>query len=219
MVQVVLADGTELDVDAFPLPDGVDDGVLNRGQLAEALRVSEPSITSWIRDGMPVLSQGGNGQAYEFQLSHCFAWRMWRLDQQRQTKQRGDAIAQQMALAFLNLDEAGADEQSTMTAKDVADWADADYRRNKAAELRGDLVRADRVRDVFEQMLVDVRTSLSTIPDFAEQEFGLTADQAASLQDRCDAILIEMGLIIRRNNLGDGTVHQMTGKGGKAETS
>ena len=69
MVQVVLADGTELDVDAFPLPDGVDDGVLNRGQLAEALRVSEPSITSWIRDGMPVLSQGGNGQAITFWLN------------------------------------------------------------------------------------------------------------------------------------------------------
>lgn len=203
---VTLADGSALDVARWPLPEGAQDGVLNRTQLAQAFSVSENTITKWMQLGMPVLSTGQNGVAYEFKLSHCWAWRQERDDTARAIRAKGDQLAAQAALAFRNVDEEEAAQEGHMTAKEVHEWAVAQYHRDRVAEMRGDLVRASRVLTLFEETLNAVRTAVYTLPDYAEREFGLTAKQVATLQGRCDQVLIEMRNAIEREALGSGTV-------------
>lgn len=189
---ITLENGGVLNVSDWPLPDGVDDGVLNRAQLARAFNVQGNTITDWIGKGMPVLSQGQNGVSYEFQLSHCYAWRQSREDRARLDRERGERLASQAAMAFRNLDEDQAEEESSLTAEDLRKWSEAEYHRNRVAEQRGDLIRADRVRASLEDIFVTFGTAMETLPDFAEMEFGLSPDQVDKMKSRCDQTLEEV---------------------------
>jgi phage terminase Nu1 subunit (DNA packaging protein) len=174
----------------FPLPDGLSDAVVNRAQLATALGVSENTITKYVTQGIPVITAGANGQSYEFQLSECYAWRMWRDDEVRAIKAAGDAAARQMAMLFRNSDDDD-DDQPFMSARQIQEEADADYRRQRAAELRGELVRASKMRVLLEDILMEFRTSITTLVDYCEIEFGLKPDQTDKLQRRCDQALVQ----------------------------
>lgn len=189
---VTLADGEVLDVSAWPLPDGTEDGVLNRTQLARAFNVTENTITKWMGQGMPVLTEGQNGVAYEFRLSHCYAWRQQRDDKARAAKARGDQIAAQAALAFRNLDDDQEEAEAGLTADEIRKWSLAEYDRNRLAEQRGDLIRADRTRAVMEEVLVMVATSLETLPDYLEMKFGLSTEQVAQVVERTDELRDEI---------------------------
>jgi phage terminase Nu1 subunit (DNA packaging protein) len=192
--RLTLGDGSVLDVAAYPLPSGVvDDGtLLNRVQLARAFGVSENTITKWVSLGMPVMAEGQNGVSYEFRLSHCWAWRADREERSRSTKLRGDQLAAQAALAFRNLDDDQAEAEAELTADDLRKWSEAEYHRNRVAEQRGDLVRADRVRAALEDIFVAVGAEMDTLPDFAEMQFGLSAAQVGQMQERCDQLRMEM---------------------------
>ncbi len=185
---ITLGDGEVLDVSAWPLPEGVEDGVLNRSQLARAFSVTDNTITKWVSQGMPLLSEGQNGVAYEFQLSQCWAWKNARDEKARAAKLRGDQIAAQAMLGFRNLDADQEEEEGHLTADDIRKMSEAEYHRNRVAEQRGDLVRADRVRALFEESLVRIGTSLDTLPDFLEMKFGLTAEQVADVEQRTDQL-------------------------------
>lgn len=189
---LTLSDGSVLDVSAYPLPDDVSEDVMNRGQIAHALNVSEPTITSWINDGMPVRSKGGNGQAYEFQPSHCYAWRMHRLHGEQQARAAADGSAAKMRLLFQNLDDDQAVDEASWTPRQIKEAAEADYHRSRAGELRGELVRRDRVVRLIEGMLTTTRQTVMTLPDYAEQEFGLSARQSEQMQIRCEDLLVEL---------------------------
>lgn len=195
---ITLTDGSVLDVARWPLPAGVEDGVVNRSQLAKAFSVSENTVTKWIGQGMPVLTEGQNGVSYELMLSHCWAWRMWRDDKAKAAKDKGDQIAAQAALAFLNLGDDAPEDGQPMTAAETRAWAEAEFHRNKVAEQRGDLVRVGRVRQTMEDILVGFGTALDTLPDWAEMEFGLPPDQVQALQDRADGIRSEARQVIER---------------------
>lgn len=175
-----------------PLPEDVADVVLNRGQCATALGVSENIISKYLDQGMPVLSKGSNGQAYEFQLSECFAWKMQRDAEQRAKRDAGDRVAAQMSLLFRGADEDEMDGGPVLTAEQIIKESQADYARNKAAEARRELVRASRVREAFEDMLIVVRTQIVSLVDFAEMEFGLSPEQVRKMQTRCDGSLVQM---------------------------
>lgn len=185
---VTLASGEVLDVSAWPLPQGVEDGILNRAQLARAFSVSENTITKWMAQGMPVLSEGQNGVAYEFRLSHCYAWRQDRDQKARAEKARGDQVAAQAALAFRNLDADHEEAEGGLTADEVKKWSEAEYARNRLAEQRGDLVRADRVRVLMEEVMVMVGGSLDTLPDFIELHFSPTVEQVQMVEKRSDEL-------------------------------
>jgi len=176
----------------YPLPDGVADVVLNRGQCATALGVSENIITKYLDQGMPVLSKGSNGQAYEFQLSECFAWKMHRDEQHKEKRAAGDRVAAQMSLLFRGEDDEDLNDGPVLTAEQIIKESQADYSRNKAAEARRELVRAARVRESFEDMLIVVRTQIVSLVDFAEMEFDLTPEQVRKMQVRCDGTLVQM---------------------------
>lgn len=194
--RLTLADGTVLDLGRFPLPHGVEDGILNRAQLAVAFGVSENTVGKWITAGMPMLSQGQNGVSYEFRLSHCWAWKQSRDAAVQAQKTDRDRIAQQAALVFRNLTDDDADEEHTLTATDIRAWAEAEYKRNQVAEQRGDLVRAERVRALIEDVVQAFASQMDTLPDWAELEFGLAAKDVQKVQDRCDELRGEVRRIL-----------------------
>lgn len=171
----------------FPLPEGQTDMTVNRRQCATALDVSEPMITRYLEQGLPVVNRGSNGQAYEFQLSEVYAWKMARDAEARALDAAAEQAANQMRLLFRNDEEEATGP--VLTAQQIAQEADADYKRNRAAELRGDLTRVNRVREVFEDVLIEFRTQVTTLVDFAEIEFSLEPDQVDRMQRRCDAAL------------------------------
>ena len=173
----------------FPLPDDVDDVSVNRAQLAAAMAVSENTLTKWLAQGMPVETEGGNGKEYVFQLADCYAWRMDRDDRLRLDRARADQAAHQLALAFLNQAEDG-DESPHLTAREIGEQADAEIKRLKAAQLRGELVSAPRMASLLEDLLAAFRNAVTTIPDFAEMEFGLGPREVDKLQSRCDGLLL-----------------------------
>lgn len=210
---VTLADGSVLDVSRHPLPDGVeDDGTpLNRAQLARAFGVSENTVTKWLGQGMPALSTGANGVAYEFSLSHCWAWRQDRDDRSRAAKARGDELAAQAALAFRNLDDDQAEAEAGMTPGELRQWSEAEYHRNRVAEQRGDLVRVDRMRALIEDVFVTFGAEMDTLPDFAEMEFGLSVEQVTKLQARCDQMRLEVRRLITAG-LGQSSVVPLSGR-------
>lgn len=208
-----LADGSVVDLSRFPLPEGVEDGVLNRAQLALAFNMSENTISKWVLQGMPVQAAGQNGVAYEFCLSHCWAWKQSRDEEAMAAKRRGDQLATQAALAFRNLDADEDEANSHMTAAEVRAWAEAEYHRNRAAEQRGELMRTSRVQQAVEDLIVAFGTAMDTLPDWAELEFGLTPDQVQQLQDKADAIRQEARQICERMIGGGGVIALGTQQG------
>ncbi|WP_313350728.1 terminase small subunit [Paracoccus sp. (in: a-proteobacteria)] len=216
---LTLADGSVLDVARYPLPDGVvDDGTpLNRAQLAAAFSVSVNAVTDWVNKGMPVMVTGQNGVAYEFRLAHCWAWRQDRDDRTRAAKLRGDQLAAQAALAFRNLDDDQAEEEADLTADDLRKWSEAEYHRNRVAEQRGDLLRADRTRVLIEDLLVSFGTAMDNLPDFAEMNFGLTPAQVAQMQDYCDEVRGEARRLIEERIGRGGAVVALPGSQSEME--
>lgn len=175
----------------YPLPEGVEDVVVNRTELARGLDVSENTLTKWLARGMPCLQEGGNGRDYQFQLSDCYAWRMAVLEEDRAAKARAEAAAAQLALHFANDDETPEGE-ARLSPREIKEQAEAHIIRMKAAEMRGELVRVEAVRRTFEQMLDRVRRNMITLPDFCEREFGLTPDQVQALERRAYTVMTDM---------------------------
>ncbi|WP_237400491.1 terminase small subunit [Rhodovulum visakhapatnamense] len=174
----------------YPLPEGVEDAPMNRAQIARALNVSDNTITKWIAQGLPVLEEGGNGREYAFSPADCYAWRMHRDAETRAAKSAADTAAAQLAMAFRNLDEDDANAAAGLTARQIAEEAEADYKYQRAAEQRGELTRTARVRDLFEDMLVEFRRTVTTLVDYCEMEFSLDPEETAKLESRCDGALM-----------------------------
>lgn len=175
----------------FPLPEGVADLVVNRTELAELLDTSENMITDWLGRGMPCLEQGSNGRPYKFQFSDCYAWRESWLEADRQRKETISANVAQMRMGFAN-DDSLDERDARLTPKEIKEQSEAHLLRMRAAEMRGELVRVDRVAATAQQMLERVRRTIITLPDFAEREFGLNPDQVQKLERRGFAVLSDM---------------------------
>jgi len=208
---ITLETGEVLDLSAYPLPEGIVDETFNRELLARAMDVSTVTITKWIDAGMPVEQRGGNGQSYAFRLSHCYAWRMWRDDRDSADRRAKEGVAAQMAMHFLGAEEEDAPGRA-LSPKEVKEWSEAELIRNKAAEQRGELVRAAQVQEVLDQVLVSFRNAVMNMPDFLEQEFSLTPHQVAKAEAFCDGILSETRRQIGEAGFAPGDVVTMSGR-------
>ncbi|SIS98366.1 terminase small subunit [Paracoccus saliphilus] len=211
---ITLSTGEVLDVAAWPLPEGaVDDGQpVSRSRLATIFCKSENTITDWIAKGMPVASGGRNGVSYEFNLAHCWAWRQWRDASDEAARRQQSESDRQNRLAFLNHDTDTEREIGHLTPAEIRAMAEAEYHRNRVAEQRGDLVRKDRVRAVFEDIFVSIGAEMDTLPDYAEMNFGLSAQQVAQLEERCDQARMDIRQQVEQLLERSGVVVPMTGK-------
>ena len=127
----------------------------------------------------------------------------------RSSKARGDALAMQASMAFRNLDEAQEEEEGGLTAKQLREWSEAEYHRNRVAEQRGELVRAAKVSELLDDLIGIVAQALGTLPDHLERDLGLGVDEVAKVETRCDGVSNVLRERIEREMLGPAQVTTM----------
>ena len=107
-----------------------------------------------------------------------------------------------MRMLFQNMDGDVAEDHAEWSPKQIREASLAELERMRAAEARGDLVRSDRVLRLLEEMLTTIRQTVMTLPDYAEQEFGLSARQSDQMQGRCEDLLVELRNALARDGFG-----------------
>ncbi|WP_319532848.1 terminase small subunit [uncultured Cohaesibacter sp.] len=188
----------------YPLPEGVEDVVLNREQLADALRVSAPTIDAYRKAGMPVIAEGSNGRSYEFQLSSCWAWVAERKEIERNEDERRKNAVRQMTLALIGSESD--DPYSELTSKQRKDAYLAEQEFMRTARERGELMFRSHVIALMTGVLQIYRDGLGVLPDRIARECGLTHEQIERVAIACDGLLEEAANKVERE-LGavDGT--------------
>ncbi len=169
------------------LPDGVADAVLNRAQLARALNKSEPTITSWIGEGLPFITEGTNGKAYEFQLSECWRWMRERERALADADAAAEASVRQMRLALVGGTDAHGD--GGLSPKDRRELYEAEKSYMLTALQRGDLVKRGDVVSMLEDVMLTIRDIITSVPDRLEREAGVTGKPLDLSIKVCDEAL------------------------------
>lgn len=163
--------------------------LVNTTDIATVFGVSEVTIKKWLRDPddpMPVVTEGGNGVAYEFRVSDCRIWYEKRkAEGARQRKDKEQFIAQQR-MEFLGLKES--DGQANLTAAQMRELAQAQLLIMQAAERRRALIHVVEVKDLLDQVLTEFQAGLDGLPDWLEREFSLDGDQVERAVEYADQI-------------------------------
>lgn len=191
-----------MDVTETGLPAGVEDAVLNRAQLARALNKSEPTITAWLADGLPFITEGTNGRAWEFQLSACWRWMKEKEKAESDRQSAAEASVRQMRLALIggtDVDEG----RSGLSPKEQRELYDTERSYMLTAMTRGDLVKRSDVVAILEDVFLTVRDGVTSLPDRLEREAGVSG-KAIDLAIRiCDGILVEAQKRVHGQVTGD----------------
>ena len=174
--------------DKYPLPEGIEDIVVNREELSQGLRVTTPTIDAFRKLGMPVLSTGSNGKSYEFQLSACWAWVQKRKALKQQKTDIKKTILHQLALELVGGE---LDEEEFLTPRQKRELYETELAFMKAAEERGDLIRRSEVAELISVLLQIYRNAICAMPDRLGRVCGLKPDQIAVAATACDEMLID----------------------------
>jgi phage terminase Nu1 subunit (DNA packaging protein) len=185
---------------SYPLPEGVDDNEMNRGQLATAFGVSTNTIDKWIREGMPVVQEGTNGQSYVLRLSECWAWREAGRADDRAKKAAGDSSVQQLRMHFLGLNDDI--PRVHLSASQRLTEAQAEMAWNKAARDRRELIHLSEAEQLLSDVFGRFRSGLQGLPDWAERTLGLTPPQMEELIAFCNGVLDSTANEIEADHLG-----------------
>lgn len=180
------------------LPEGIDDAVVNRAQLARALGKSEPTIDRFIGDGMPVLTEGTNGRSYEFQLSACYGWVVERDRSANAVKEAAERAVDQLRLVLVGGNGLVGDEEASLSPRARQEIYDAERAFMLVALQRRQLVNRNDVVEGFEQIFRIVRDALTALPDRLEREAGLSGKAIELAVNSCDGALAEMHREIER---------------------
>lgn len=174
----------------YPLPEGAVDGLVNLGQLAQALNVSKTAVSNWMNGGgLPVEEQGGNGRGYAFRLSLVWAWKSKRDAEEAAERQAGDTLAAQMQMALLGGQSAGAGSDGKLTLAEQRKVLELELIQTQAARQRGELIRRDDVVLAFEQVFATLRDAADGLPDRLARECGLDPVQIEKAATACDDML------------------------------
>ena len=179
-----------VDVERYPLPDGVEDVVVNKRHLAEAFKKSLPTIDQWIAEGMPFESKGTNGQAYEFQLSVCYAWRQAREAAEAAEEEKIQSNIRQMQMALLG-GGSGSSEMA-LTPRQRKELYETEAAYNKLAQSRGELISRADVLAMLERTFSAVRNAVNGMPDRLSRDVGLDGRQSEAAVVVADDLLAEL---------------------------
>lgn len=158
-------------LEKFPLPDGVEDAIVNRAELAEALNKSANTIDDYRKKNMPMHTEGGNGTAYEFKLSECWAWyHGWKEREAEIGVQKKSAITQ-LRMALLNSD---GDELSSLSPNEQKAVYEAEKAYMDSAYNRGILIKRSDVIRGLETLFALFKQQYETLPDILERTVSLT---------------------------------------------
>lgn len=178
------------DTQKYPLPKGVEDAELNRAQLAAAFGTSANTIDRWREDGMPVLQEGTNGQAYVFQLSECWAWKAERDDARKDASEKAERAVQQMRMELVGGSVGETD--MALSNKERKEIYEVTVAYDRLAKERGDLIPRKEVVDLFNKVLGEIRSGIIGLPDILARDAGLTGKQAEQAVAATDELLAQL---------------------------
>lgn len=176
-------------VKRFPLAQTVPDEVVTKKLLANAFSTSTNTIDKWIDQGMPILNEGGNGQAYEFQLSHCWAW--WHA---RQEAEQNRSSAAESAVRAMQLELTGGsvgDGINALSPKEKQEVITAQMEYEAFQRQRGELINRDDVVALLDTVFVLLRDTITTLPDRLERECDLDGNTVEQAVFICDETLAD----------------------------
>jgi phage terminase Nu1 subunit (DNA packaging protein) len=174
----------------YPLPAGAIDCVMTREELAESLAVSLPTITEWIGKGMPVKERGGQGKAYELQLSHCWAWRQaWKANEDLRSDQVKRA---QAAMRLALVGGSSGDSLESLDPKTRREILAVQIEQERFQRERNELLKRDDVSETLDNLFGMIRDTLESAPDRIERKEALSPKATSALVDICDELVNEM---------------------------
>lgn len=177
-------------VEAYPLPAGVPDAIVNRAQLRDALDKSVTTLDAWRSAGMPVESEGTNGKSYAFRLALCYAWMRRREAGEAAGKRAADDAAAQLRLALTGGGQR-AEQRARLTPKEQRETLQAELAWMQAARARGELLVREDVVVGLEAVFAIVRDALDALPDRAGRILALDGSQIEALVEMCDDTLTD----------------------------
>lgn len=178
-------------VKKYPLPEGAEDRVFNKEKLARAFGYeSVKPIEKLLEEGMPVLERGSNGQAYQFQFSHCWAWWHAREDERRAIDE-ADRRTIQASMLALTGGETG-DSIDGLTPKQKREVIETQVAYEQFRRTRGELIERAEVVEMTETLLGLVRDTLNAMPDRLEREANLDAGAVEASISICDDTMADL---------------------------
>lgn len=124
----------------------------NRRQLADILRVSMPTVTTWVGEGMPFVKEGSKSAEWEFETRDCIEWMAANKLKARAKAKSGSED-----------DEPGHETIEEAERRKMV--ANADKAEVQVAKEAGLLVPISEVAAVATEQNARVRARLLTIPN------------------------------------------------------
>lgn len=124
----------------------------NRRQLSDILRISMPTVTTWVGEGMPFVREGSKSAEWEFETRDCIEWMAANKLKARAKAKSGD-------------DEPAEGHETIEEAERRKMVANADKAEVQVAKEAGILVPISEVASVVAEEHARVRARLLTIPN------------------------------------------------------
>lgn len=204
LLDVVIGDDLAKMLRQFPLPAGVSDADMNQSEIAQALDTTVNTVAKWVKEGMPVAREGGNGMPYVLRLSHCWAWRKSREAEADSRNRHNENQISLLRAEFLGVDIGS--QAAQLTPKERRELAEADMRWSEAQRRRRQLVQIGDVLDLLEGIGKIVRDGVEAMPDRLERELDLSPVQVASVARIGSDILTAISDRIEESELQDNEI-------------
>jgi phage terminase Nu1 subunit (DNA packaging protein) len=180
----------------YPLPEGMQDCVMTREQLAYALNTTLNSITSWLNKGMPALVVGGQGSAYQLQLSACWAWRQAYKAEEDQRVDFANEMAAKMRLHLVG--GSSGDSIEALDPKSRKEIYSVQIEHERFQKQRNELLERAEVQDAFAITFGIIRDEMNAAPDVIERKNALDPKSVQDLVDICDTLVVKCRDAIER---------------------
>lgn len=177
-------------VKRHPLPDGVNDAVMNQTELAAFFGVTLTTISVWLNAGMPVLERGRQGSEYEMQASACWAWKQARdASEVARSREAQDAI-EAMRLALVG--GTPGDSLEALDPKQRREIIAAQMEQERFQVHRGELMRRTDVRQLVENLLRIFMDTVDAWPDRLERSSAFPPALIEKHVEEGDALVEEL---------------------------
>lgn len=181
----------------FPMPAGVDDAIVNKTLLCDALDVSPTTLSAYIRAGLPFETAGTNGRSYEFRLSLAFAWAAERKSREDASRRHSESQAAQLRLALIGDDRDDAADRARLSPREQRDLIDVERAWMLAAQARRDLIRRADVAAGLAEVWSGLRDRLDALPDMIARRLDLSGEEIEAVEAVCDGLLADAVDIVR----------------------
>lgn len=152
---------------------------VNKKELAAILGVTEKTLTSWQKNGMPIEVAGGRGSRNEYDTQRIIEW----------------MVTQRLAKAGVVQGEevAGAFDYQIEKAR-LKHWQ-ATEKELSVRENAKQLLKREELEFKLGQMITSVKSALLNVPDRVAQRLSLTKSQKEVLEEEVKTSLNSMEAI------------------------